>query len=88
MKRRKIELAVSNEGVIRFIYSDDARFLLDAGEAKIKRVSNVEPWDEMGRSGAKWGADLQMSGGPLLGPFERRQDALDAEVVWLRGNRL
>lgn len=33
-----------------------------------------------------WWADLQPSNGPVLGPFETRQEALDAEVAWLRVN--
>lgn len=32
----------------------------------------------------KWWADLLPSGGPVLGPFDTRQAALDAEVAWLR----
>lgn len=31
-----------------------------------------------------WWADLLPSNGPVLGPFESRQEALDAEVAWLR----
>jgi len=29
-------------------------------------------------------ADLLPVSGPVLGPFDKKQDALDAEVVWLR----
>jgi len=31
----------------------------------------------------KWFADLLPSGGPVLGPYDTRDDALAAEVVWL-----
>ncbi len=31
-----------------------------------------------------WWADLSPSKGPVLGPFDTRQAALDAEVAWLR----
>ena len=31
----------------------------------------------------KWQVDLELSGGPVIGPFNRRQDAIDAEVRWL-----
>lgn len=32
---------------------------------------------------AGWCADMQPSGGPILGPFPLRQQALDAERTWL-----
>jgi len=31
-----------------------------------------------------WAADLAPVGGPVLGPFARRADALAAEVAWLK----
>ena len=31
----------------------------------------------------RWQADLALSGGPVLGPFQRRRAALAAEVAWL-----
>jgi len=30
-----------------------------------------------------WWADMRPSGGPILGPFEGREQALAAELVWL-----
>jgi len=33
-----------------------------------------------------WQADLAPSNGPVLGPFRRRQDAIDAEIAWLELN--
>lgn len=33
-----------------------------------------------------WWADLLPSNGPVLGPFNTRTEALDAEVAWLREN--
>jgi hypothetical protein len=35
---------------------------------------------------AKWFADLLPSDGPVLGPFDTRQAALDAEVEWLNAH--
>ncbi len=35
-------------------------------------------------SSEDWWADMLPSNGPVLGPFDSRQGALDAEVNWLR----
>ncbi len=36
----------------------------------------------------KWWADLLPVGGPVLGPFEGKQLALDAEVAWLSAHHI
>ena len=71
---------ISPDGRIEFIHSDDLACLLDLGTPSIPRASNVE-W-----GGAGWEADLAPVGGPRLGPFRIRKDALDAEVAWLRAH--
>ncbi len=48
------------------------------GAVSIRRASHVEPGD-----GGKWYADLSPSGGPTLGPFQLRSEALNAERDWL-----
>jgi hypothetical protein len=48
------------------------------GRLSIARGSHVEPTAD-----GRWTADLSPAGGPLLGPFERRSQALAAEVAWL-----
>jgi hypothetical protein len=35
-----------------------------------------------------WQADLALCGGPVLGPFRRRSEALAAEVAWIETNIL
>lgn len=72
-----LTLSISPTGEVRFIYSDDARALLDEGMSRIERASHVEP------CGTTWTADMAPVGGPILGPFATRADALAAEVVWL-----
>ena len=69
-------------GNVRCIYAEtlDLRGL---GKPNITRASHVEP-DSAGR----WIADLAPVGGPKLGPFDKRTDALAAEVQWLRDNWL
>ena len=61
----------------------EAIILSALGRVQIKRGSHVEP-DEDGR----WFADLAVVHGPRLGPFDRRSDALKAEVAWLCENWL
>ena len=69
-------------GKVRCIYAEtlDLRGL---GKPNITRASHVEP-DLAGR----WIADLAPVDGPKLGPFDKRTDALAAEVQWLRENWL
>lgn len=75
-----MNLIVDRDGSVRGIYGEE--IALDAlGPLKIKRASHVEP-DECGR----WLADLSPVGGPILGPFRGRIEALEAEVAWLEAN--
>ena len=76
-----MDLVVSENGMAMAIYSEEID-LGTIGEATITRASHVEP-----ENGAWW-ADMSPSGGPKLGPFERRSEALEAEVDWLKQNRL
>ncbi len=77
-----MNLIIEKDGQVRGIYGEE--IALDAlGPLKIERASHVEP-DECGR----WLADLSPVGGPVLGPFDRRSEALDAEVEWLKTNWL
>lgn len=72
-----MQLVIGPCGDIRTIY-DETLSLAAFGPLVIQRASHVEP-DEAGQ----WIADLGPVGGPRLGPFERRSDALAAEVAWL-----
>jgi hypothetical protein len=73
-----MELVVAADGVARCIY-DEALDLREIGTLKITRVSHVEPDAE-----GCWWADMGPSGGPVLGPFRSRSEALGVERVWLR----
>ena len=77
-----MELIIERNGDLHCIYSE-AIDLHSLGKPKIARASHVEP-DNTGR----WIADLAPVDGPKLGPFDRRTDALAAEVQWLRDNWL
>jgi hypothetical protein len=73
----EMELVVDTGGDIRCIY-DEGIDLREIGTLKITRASHVEP-DAAGY----WWADMGPSGGPVLGPFRSRSEALGAERGWL-----
>lgn len=75
-------LVIEPDGTVRGVYGE-AIDLAALGPPRITRASQVEP-DSRGR----WMADLTPVAGPILGPFARRSDALDAEVAWLEENWL
>jgi hypothetical protein len=75
----EILIKISPDGELSFIYDDRLASLLDEGDAHTHRASNVEPAE-----GGGWTADMGPSGGPVLGPFRLREEALAAEVAWLK----
>ena len=72
-----MKLLVKPDGTVRAIY-DETIDLAVLGRPTITRASQVEP-DDQGR----WLADLEPVGGPVLGPFDHRSAALEAEHDWL-----
>jgi len=70
------------DGHLRFVYDDAVAELLDEGTVAVCRVSHVEPAE-----GGGWTADMSPVDGPVLGPFQLRQQALDAERAWLTKER-
>ncbi len=77
-----MHLVVAPDGTARAIYSE-AIDLAALGRPSIARASHVEP-DRDGR----WHADLRPMLGPVLGPFGRRSEALEAELAWLEAHWL
>ena len=73
----EMELVVGADGVARCIYGE-ALDLREIGRLQITRASHVEP----DRDGFWW-ADMGPSGGPVLGPYGSRSEALEAEREWL-----
>jgi hypothetical protein len=72
-------LNVSPSGEVRCLYTEAID--LDAiGTTEIRRASHVE------HSADGWRA--QIIGGPLLGPFAKRSEALAAEVEYLERGSL
>jgi hypothetical protein len=72
-----MDLLITADGVVRAIH-DESIDLAVFGSPVIRRASHVEP-DESGH----WLADLAPVGGPVLGPFRLRSEALAAEHAWL-----
>jgi hypothetical protein len=77
-----MQLTINPAGTARCLYTE-AIDLVTLGSLTIARASNVEPLPD-----GRWIADLGPSGGPILGPFPKRSDALAAESEWLEANRL
>lgn len=77
-----MHLIINPCGTVRCVYTENIG-LAEIGRLTISRGSYVEP-DENGR----WFADLAPVGGPQLGPFPQRSNALHAEAEWLDANWL
>ena len=73
----EMELVVDAGGDVRCIY-DEALDLREIGTLQITRASHVEPDAE-----GYWWADMGPVGGPMLGPYGSRSEALGAERAWL-----
>jgi hypothetical protein len=72
-----MHLVIGTGGTVRCVYSEEIA-LNSLGSLLIERASHVEP-----NSAGGWIADLSPVGGPQLGPFSLRSEALIAEVEWL-----
>jgi len=77
-----MEIIIKPGGRLHCVY-DETVDLQVFGRLRIRRGSHVEA-DEGGR----WHADLSPVQGPVLGPFDRRSDALAAEREWLENHWL
>ena len=77
-----MQLVIDPTGEVRCLY-DETLPLADFGRLNIVRGSIVEPTEA-----GHWTADLSPVGGPLLGPFATRSQALDAEREWLEAHWL
>lgn len=72
-----MDVIIHSDGTASAIY-DETIDLATLGPLTIRRASHVEPTLD-----GRWTADLAPVGGPLLGPFAHRSEALDAEQQWL-----
>lgn len=76
-----MQIVIQGDGNGRCLYGE-AIDLRQLGALAISRASHVEP-DITGH----WTADLSPIGGPLLGPFATRSQALAAEEAWILAHR-
>jgi hypothetical protein len=72
-----MHLLVQQDGSVRCVYGEELE-LHELGKLTVTRGSHVEPTDD-----GHWTADLETVGGPQLGPFACRSQALAAEQTWL-----
>jgi len=72
-----MEIYIDQAGNATCIY-DEAIDLAAIGAVSIRRASHVEP-DRQGR----WWADMAPIGGPRLGPYSRRSEALASEKQYI-----
>ncbi len=70
-------LTCHSDGSVRCLYTEEID-LATLGSMNGHRASHVE----MGPTG-EWTADMGPAGGPELGPYATRSEALAAEVAWL-----
>jgi hypothetical protein len=76
-------ITIEPDGTIKHVYDDElADMFADDGKTTTRRASHVEPVESADDGG--WCADMAPSGGPILGPFTTRGEALQAEVTWLK----
>lgn len=77
-------IIITADGNLRHIYDDELNEM-DArlGNRSVSRASMVEP-----NADGNWLADLSPVGGPVLGPFAKRGEALACEVNWLERNNI
>jgi len=74
-----MNLFIRPDGSLQCLY-DEKINLASLGTIDINRASHVEPAP---LDKGMWIADLGPVGGPFLGPFETRSEALAAEADWL-----
>mgnify|MGYP001185070796 CR=1 FL=1 len=73
-------LEFDTDGTAKMIYTEELD-LNELGQLNISRASHVEPTAD-----GKWTADMKPVGGPVLGPYDTRKEALEEEVKWLELN--
>ena len=79
-----MKIRIWSDGTVQMIYTEDIDVSEIGNVQSITRASHVEPVN----GGNQWEADMRPIGGPVIGVFDRRSDALAAEVDWIGENIL
>ena len=77
-----MQLVVTTSGAVRCLYTEVID-LSALGNPEIRRASHVEPGPD-----GRWHADLRPVQGPVIGPFDCRSAALEAEQAWIEAHWL
>ena len=80
--KNELIINFNEDGTADTLYTEEIN-LKSLGDLHMKRASHVEPTEDGMRT-----ADMSPVNGPVLGPFETRTIALQAEVKWLKENIL
>ena len=72
-----MQVIIKPTGVFVGIYNDTFDYG-ELGKPCIRRASHIEPTDD-----GCWTADLSPVDGPQLGPFDKRNEAIEAELEYL-----
>ena len=103
MATKREEIIISPDGTVRGVYSPIVDKITKAlGDPVTQRASHVEPTNELSDKAAqwlwdnkeepvlpdKWWADMLPVEGPVLGPYDTREEALDEEVKWLHAHNI
>lgn len=78
-----MKIKINPDGTAIMIYTEDIDIAALGNVQSIIRASIIEPTD-----GNRWVPDMGPVGGPVLGAFDKRSDALAAEANWIEENIL
>ena len=73
-----MKIKINPDGMIEMLYTERINLAAIGTITEIRRASHVEPTAKM-----QWQADMSLSGGEVLGPYDTRSEALAAEIDWL-----
>jgi len=73
-----MKIKINPDGMVEMLYTERIDLAAIGKITEIRRASHIEPTAKM-----QWQADMTVSGGPVLGPYDTRSGALAAEIDWL-----
>ena len=73
-----MKIRINPDGTAVMIYTVDIDIAALGNLQSITRASLIEPTNRN-----QWAADMRPIGGPVIGAFDKRSDALTAEIYWI-----